>query len=100
MKVSQSTVQEALAELERYGLIVRISNHDTVITSLSAADIQDRMKIQLVLEVMTFSETCLLLNDDDIAHLTESARSIDSFAESNQYIQTAKTDLAFHRYVW
>jgi DNA-binding GntR family transcriptional regulator len=100
LKVSQSTVREALAELERYGLVVRVSNRGTVVASLGAADIQHRMKVRLVLEELAFSDACLLLEDGDIAHLEESARTIDSFAESGQYIQAAEADLAFHRYVW
>jgi DNA-binding GntR family transcriptional regulator len=100
MKVSQSTVREALAELERYGLVVRVSNRGTVVASLGAADIQDRMKVRLVLEEMALSDACLSLDDADIAHLKDSARIIDSFAESGQYIQAAEADLAFHRYVW
>ncbi len=100
MKVSQSTVREALAELERYGLVVRISNRGTVVASLGSADVQDRMKVRLVLEEMAFSDACLLLDDGDLAQLKDSARTIDSFAESGQYIQAAEADLAFHRYVW
>src|SRR5687768_8649634 len=84
LKVSQSTVREALAELERYGLVVRVSNRGTVVASLAVADIQDRMKVRLALEEMAFSEACLLLDDDDIAQLKESARTIDAFAESGQ----------------
>jgi DNA-binding GntR family transcriptional regulator len=100
MKVSQSTIREALAELERFGLVVRISNRGTVVASLSSADIKDRMKVRLALEEMAFSDSCLFLDDHDIAHLTELARTIDSFVESGQYIQAAEADLAFHRYVW
>jgi DNA-binding GntR family transcriptional regulator len=100
LKVSQSTVREALAELERYGLVVRILNRGTVVASLSSTDIQNRMKVRLVLEEMAFSEACLLLDDGDIAHLQELARTIDSFAEAGECIQAGEADLAFHRYVW
>jgi DNA-binding GntR family transcriptional regulator len=100
LKVSQSTVREALAELERYGLVVRILNRGTVVASLSSADIQNRMKVRLALEEMAFSDACLLLDDDDIAHLDELARTIDSLADAGQSIQAGEADLAFHRYVW
>lgn len=100
LKVSQSTVREALAELERYGLVVRILNRGTVVASLSSADIQNRMRVRLALEEMAFSDACFLLDEDDIAHLKELTRTIDSLAEAGQYIQAGEADLAFHRYVW
>jgi DNA-binding GntR family transcriptional regulator len=100
LKVSQSTVREALAELERYGLVVRVSNRGTVVASLSSIDIQNRMKVRLVLEEMAFAEACLLMDDADVTHLEELARTIDSFAEAGEVIQAGEADLQFHRYVW
>jgi DNA-binding GntR family transcriptional regulator len=100
LKVSQSTVREALAELERYGLVVRILNRGTVVASPDSIDIQNRMKVRLALEEMAFSDACLVVDDEDMAHLRELARTIDSLAEAGEYIQAGEADLAFHRYVW
>jgi DNA-binding GntR family transcriptional regulator len=100
LKVSQSTVREALAELERYGLVIRIHNRGTVVASLGSTDIQNRMKVRRVLEELAFSEACLLLDDADFAHLEGLSRRIDSLAEVGEYIQAGEADLAFHRYVW
>ena len=100
LKVSQSTVREALAELERYGLVVRIPNRGTVVTSLSRGDIQNRVKVRLVLEEMAFTEACLLLDDADIIHLEGLARTIDSLEEAGDSIHAGEADLTFHRYVW
>src|SRR2546425_409175 len=69
LRVSQSTVREALAQLERYGLVARQPNRGTVVTSFSPADIQGRMKVRLALEEMAFTEACPLMDDADIAHL-------------------------------
>src|SRR6476661_1981881 len=100
LSVSQSTVREALADLERYGLVTRIPNRGTVVTTISSADVQHRMKVRLVLEEMAFTQSCLLLDDADILHLEELARRIDSLAQAGDSIHAGEADLNFHRYVW
>ncbi len=100
LKVSQSTIREALADLERYGLVVRVPNRGTVVASLSRADIENRMRVRLVLEEMAFTESCLLLDAADILHLEGLARTIDSLAEAGDSIHAGEADLIFHRYVW
>jgi DNA-binding GntR family transcriptional regulator len=100
LQVSQSTVREALAELERYGLVARSPNRGTVVTSLSRTDIQNRLRVRLVLEEMAFTEACLLLDEADIVHLEGLARTIDALAESGDSIHAGEADLTFHRYIW
>jgi DNA-binding GntR family transcriptional regulator len=100
LSVSQSTIREALADLEHYGLVTRVPNRGTVVTTISTADVQHRMKVRLVLEEMAFTEACGLSEDTDILHLEELARKIDSLAESGDSIHAGEADLSFHRYVW
>lgn len=56
MEVSQATVREALSHLETYGLVVRTPNRSTAVTSLTAADIRDRIAIRRALEVLALAE--------------------------------------------
>jgi len=100
LEVSQSTVREALADLEHYGLVTRVPNRGTVVTTITAADVHHRMKVRLALEEMAFTESCKLLDKADIVHLQDLARRIDSLVEAGDSIHAGEADLNFHRYVW
>ncbi|MFN7938076.1 MAG: GntR family transcriptional regulator [Bryobacteraceae bacterium] len=100
LQVSQSTVREALAQLEHYGLVVRQPNRGTTVTSFSPIDIRHRVKVRIVLEQLAWAEACLYVTDADIAHLEEEACGIESLLAEGSYFHAAQTDLRFHRYVW
>src|SRR5262245_29467784 len=43
LSISQSTIRQALTDLEHYGLVTRVPNRGTVVTTISTADVQHRM---------------------------------------------------------
>src|SRR5580704_5906244 len=52
LKVSQSTVREALQRLEHAGLVTRKANLGTTVTRLSPKDVRERVWLRLVLECL------------------------------------------------
>src|SRR5215475_13455034 len=54
LSVSQATVRDALVKLERFGLVVRVPNKETVVTRHSRREIRERIAIRATLEEMAF----------------------------------------------
>src|SRR5690349_1209969 len=50
LRVSQTTVREALLQLEHDGLVVREANRGTRVTTLSESEIRERVEVRIVLE--------------------------------------------------
>lgn len=100
LEVSQSTVREALAELEQYGLVVRQGARGTMVAMLSAEEIQGRMKVRLALEELAFAEACAVLTGEDFDSLEHMAAAIASSIAKGAYFEAAEADFAFHRKVW
>lgn len=100
LHVSQATVREALVQLERLGLVQRVSNKGTTVTKLSKKDIQDRYSVRLVLEQKAFVEAAERMTDDSFAELGGHLENITNAVNRNAYFEAAHADLQFHRYVW
>jgi DNA-binding GntR family transcriptional regulator len=89
LQVSQSTVREALAGLEQYGLVVRNGSRGTMVARLSAHEIRQRMKVRLALEGLAFAEACTLLGPVDFSQFVQLAGAITSSIASGAYLEAA-----------
>jgi DNA-binding GntR family transcriptional regulator len=97
MGVSQSTLREALSQLEHVGLVVRQPNRATTVTNLGKKEIEDRLKLRLVLEELAMTAAAVGISADDLAALEDLARSITGAIAGNSYYELGQADRAFHR---
>lgn len=100
LNVSQATVREALGQLEKVGLVVRIPNRSAEIPNLTIQDVRDRIRIRLALEEMAAAEAAVHMTDNDIDELVACAREIEVDIERNEYFEVSQADLRFHRFIW
>jgi DNA-binding GntR family transcriptional regulator len=100
LQVSQATVRDALGKLERYGLVVRIPNKETIVTPHSSREIAERISIRAVLEEMAFLQAAQAMTEDDYAALAGKLRRISESFKRKEYFDAAQFDLDFHRYIW
>lgn len=100
LDVSQATIREALAQLEQVGIVVRIPNRSTVVTRLSAKEIQDRIRMRLLLEEMALLDAAPLLNETDYQQLNRYSEEIDDALARNSRVEASVKDLRFHRFLW
>lgn len=98
--VSQATVREALGRLERYGLVVRIPNRETIVARHSQRDIRERIAVRTVLEEMAFNEAAARMTKEDFQTLARKLQRLEAAAAANEYFATAQADLDFHRVIW
>src|SRR5262245_63856832 len=64
LAVSQATVRDALVKLERFGLVVRIPNKETIVTPHTSREIRERIAIRATLEELAFLEAAGRLTID------------------------------------
>jgi DNA-binding GntR family transcriptional regulator len=100
LSVSQATVRDALVKLERFGLVVRVPNKETIVTRHSRREIRERVAIRATLEEMAFVEAAHFMTEEDYAALEGKLRRISDSFKRKEYFDAAQFDLDFHRHVW
>jgi len=100
LSVSQATVRDALVKLERFGLVVRVPNKETIVSRHSSREIKERVAIRATLEEMAFLEASRALTADDYAALEGKLRRVSDSFKRKENFEAAQFDLDFHRYIW
>ena len=100
LRVSQTTVREALLQLEHAGLVVREPNRGTRITILSDEDVRERIAVRVVLETTAATEAARRISASELAELENRKQQLATAIRRNQYYEVAQLDLAFHRIIW
>lgn len=100
MKVSQTTVREALRRLEHSGLVTREVNRGSTVTRLTPKEIKERVTLRALLETMAAQAAAHRMGEDQFRELEKRLAILDTAIQSNQYYDAAQADLDFHRYVW
>lgn len=100
LSVSQATVRDALVKLERFGLVVRVPNKETIVTRHSSREIRERVAIRATLEEMAFLEAARALTEEDYVALEGKLRQVSDSFRRKEYFDAAQFDLDFHRYIW
>jgi len=99
-QVSQAPVREALFQLERLGLVRRVPNKGTFVTKLSLEEVRERLQVRVQLEIMAAQEAASRVSRDDIQTLERHVEEISAAILRNDYFESFKADLEFHRHVW
>jgi DNA-binding GntR family transcriptional regulator len=100
LDVSQSTVRGALVQLEHLGLVTRVPNKGTWVTTLSHREIRERVAIRRNLEDMAMLAAALRMEPDQFEQLRAKRELLSSAILANDYFGAAEADLEFHRYIW
>lgn len=98
--VSQTTVREALVQLEQVGLVVRTPNIGTRVTNLSAQEVAERVELRMLLEEVAANQAALAMSREHFAELRRRLDSLGDAIARNAYFEEAQADLHFHRYIW
>ncbi len=91
--VSQTTVRDAFATLEREGLVKRSANQGAIVTHLSRTDIEEIVSLRTTLEAMAIRRVIRDATAEQLEKLEENIREMThSWAPG----QVAELDLRFH----
>jgi len=100
LSVSQATVREALSKLERYGLVVRVPNKETIVTRHSRKSVIERVTLRAHLEELAMNEAIKRLTPEAIKTLEAKLVRLSAAVMTNDYFETSQLDLDFHRFIW
>lgn len=101
LQVSQTTVREALVQLDQIGLVVRFPNKGSFVTKLSEAEIRDRLAIRWLLEGLAWVEASKRLTDEDYAELERILdNDLANAVREDDFPRAADVELGFHSIIW
>lgn len=100
LNVSQSTVRQALIQLEQFGLVVRTPNIGTEVTRLTPQDIRERVEMRTLLEAHAIRQAAPRMTEEAFRALDSCLDALTAAIERNDYFEEAQADLAFHRFIW
>ncbi|MFB3923358.1 MAG: GntR family transcriptional regulator [Terriglobia bacterium] len=98
--VAQSTLREALQELEHKGLVTKRENHGTFVSRLTAKDVEDVYVVRLELEPLAAALAHQHWTAEHDSHLAGVLEEMKKAGEERDFEQLLKCDLAFHQYIW
>lgn len=98
--VSQATIREALAQLERFGLVVRTPNIGTQVTRLSPEEVLERVELRMLLEERALTQAAARMDGPAFDTLGSLLRTLTRATRRNEYFEQSQADLAFHRFIW
>jgi len=91
--VSQAPVRDALAVVEREGLVQRATNQGAVVISLSPTDMEEISSLRTTLEALAVKRLIRLAMPDDLELLEDNVRTME---QARQRGQAGLLDLQFH----
>ncbi len=100
LQVSQSTIREALQQLEHAGLVTRQRNVGSFVTRLSPKDIRERVQLRVLLEVLAARCAAGRMTPTDFTELNRRLAVLAEAIAADRYYETSQADLDFHRYIW
>jgi DNA-binding GntR family transcriptional regulator len=98
--VSQSTVREALQQLEHQGLVTKYERHGTFVTKVTVQEIDDLYKVRVLLEPAAGALAHQRLDAGSYAKLADLLEKMGSAGKRRDFAELAKVDLEFHRVIW
>ena len=101
LQVSQTTVREALVQLDQIGLVVRVPNKGSFVTNLSESELRDRLSIRWLLEGLAWVEASRRLTEDDYAELERMLENeLAGAVCEDDFPRAADVELEFHSFIW
>jgi DNA-binding GntR family transcriptional regulator len=91
--VSQTTIRDAFATLEREGLLSRSANQGAIVTQLSQSDVEEIVSLRTALEAMAIRRVIQNATVEQLEQLEENIRQMTHTWGAGQ---VAELDLRFH----
>ncbi len=99
LNVSQTTVREALVDLEHLGFVQRVPPRKTFVTRLTRRDIDEIYAVRVPMEELAV-ELLAHVPSLDLTGLERACAGMKTAAAAKDRIQFESMDLDFHRALW
>ncbi len=98
--VGQSTLREALQDLEYRDLVTRQANRGTYISGLTQKAVEDMYAVRLELEPMAAELARKRITEEHITELREILAKMAEAGRTHNFPELMANDLAFHQLIW
>lgn len=100
LSVSQSTLREALQELQHQGLLTKAERIGNFVTELTVKDMEDIYVVRRELEPIAAALAHQRMTAEDYRQLTQILGEMRLASERKEYLQVLKLDMSFHQLIW
>ena len=98
--VGQSTLREALQELEHRGLLTKYSNRGTFVSKLTEKKVREIYGVRFELEPVAAAQACQHMTADRLLRLETLLAKMGGVAKEKNLPELMKSDQAFHHLIW
>ena len=98
--VSQTTVREALSQLERIHLVDHVAHKGRSVIRLSRLEIAQRMAVRVPLEQLAFVSAAQHVTEKDFEELERRLKSLTGIVQAGDFSRFTHADMEFHNYIW
>lgn len=98
--VGQSTLREALQDLEYRGLVTKHANRGTYVTRLTPKAVEDIYAVRLELEPMAAALAGERVTKEHLTRLREILAKMAEAGRAQNFPELMNNDLAFHQLIW
>jgi DNA-binding GntR family transcriptional regulator len=98
--VAQSTLREALQDLEHQGLVTKYDNRGTFVTDISLQEIDQLYAVRKQLEPFAASLARVRMTSRAQAELSELLNKMHVAGKNHDLMELALVDLEFHQMIW
>lgn len=99
MQVSRGPIREALAQLEREGLVVGQIHRSSYVWSPTESDVDEVVSLRTIVESLAAQWAIDKLTDDDFRNLSANLDRLHEAAQTGDYWQLLEVDAEFHEYI-
>jgi DNA-binding GntR family transcriptional regulator len=100
LEVAQTTLREALQELEYRYLLTKSGRLGTFVNDLSVKDVEDIYMVRLALEPVAGSLASLRMHEDHFRELQDILNRMRQAGKTRDLVDLVKLDLKFHQLIW
>jgi DNA-binding GntR family transcriptional regulator len=98
--VAQSTLREALQQLEHQGLVRKSDRRGTFVSRLSVRDLEDLYVVRLELEPLAASLACTRMSAEHFEQIEAALAEMQQWGQKRAFVKLLKADLRFHQLIW
>ncbi len=100
LEVAQTTLREALQELEHQGLVTKSERRGNFVTKLTPKDMEDIYVVRLELEPIAAALAHQRMTAEDYRQLARILDEMRRASDRQDYLQVLKLDMSFHQSIW
>ncbi len=100
LEVAQTTLREALQELEHQGLVTKSERRGNFVTKLTPKDMEDIYVVRLALEPIAAALAHQHMTAEDYRQLAHILDEMRRASDRQEYLQVLKLDMSFHQFIW